>query len=201
MKSRLNPNILDLMVAIISGAAGAYAHAKSEIAKSLAGVAIAVALIPPLSVTGIGIGWWDIDIVYGSFLLFMTNLAGLTLAAALTFLILGFAPVKRATKGIVWTSLFLVVVTIPLIVSFSKVVEQNKIFNQLKNAETLVFGDKTISIQTTSVDLSRKVPVVYVKARSGSALQDAQLQKIRQHINKVLGQNVVVDVQSEIELK
>jgi uncharacterized hydrophobic protein (TIGR00271 family) len=201
MKSRLNPNILDLMVAVISGVAGAYAHAKSEIAKSLAGVAIAVALIPPLSVTGIGIGWWDIDIVYGSFLLFMTNLAGMTLAAALTFLILGFAPVKRATKGIVWTSLFLVVVTIPLIVSFSKVIEQNKIFQQLKNAETLVFDDKTISIQTTSVDLSRKVPVVYIKARSGTALQDAQLQKIRLHINKVLGKNVVVDVQSEIELK
>ncbi|MBU1641965.1 TIGR00341 family protein [bacterium] len=201
MKSRLNPNILDLMVAIISGVAGAYAHAKSEIAKSLAGVAIAVALIPPLSVTGIGIGWWDIDIVYGSFLLFMTNLAGMTLAAALTFLILGFAPVKRATRGIVWTSLVLVAVTIPLIISFSKVIEQNKILKQLKNAESLVFDDKTISIQTTSVDLSRNVPVVYIRARSSSALHDAQLQKIRLHINKVLGKPVVVDVQGEIELK
>ncbi len=201
MKGRLNPNILDLMVAIVSGVAGAYAHAKSEIAKSLAGVAIAVALIPPLSVTGIGIGWWDIDIVYGSFLLFMTNLAGMTLAAALTFLILGFAPVKRATRGIVWTSLVLVAVTIPLIISFSKVVEQNKILKQLKNSESLVFDDKTISIQTTSVDLSRNVPVVYIRARSSSALQDAQLQKIRLHINKVLGKPVVVDIQGEIELK
>jgi len=48
-----------LMSPIISGVAGAYAHAKEEVAKSLAGVAIAVALIPPLSVVGIGIGWSD----------------------------------------------------------------------------------------------------------------------------------------------
>ena len=201
MKGRLNPNILDLMVAIISGVAGAYAHAKSEIAKSLAGVAIAVALVPPLSVAGIGIGWWDMEIVYGSFLLFMTNLAGITLAAALTFLILGFAPVKRATKGIVWTSLFLVAVTIPLFISFFQVVEQNKIFKQLKSAESIVFDGKTITIQAISVDLSRKVPVIYIRARSNSALHDAELQKIRLHINKVLQRPVIVDVLGEIELK
>ena len=57
MKSRMSPNLLDLFIAVISGVAGAYAHAKDEIAKSLAGVAIAVALVPPLSVAGIGLGW------------------------------------------------------------------------------------------------------------------------------------------------
>ena len=56
MQGRLNPNLLDLMVAVFSGIAGAYANSKEEVAKSLAGVAIAVALVPPLSVTGIGLG-------------------------------------------------------------------------------------------------------------------------------------------------
>ena len=46
-----------LSVAVISGMAGAYASAKEAVAKSLAGVAIAVALVPPLSVAGIGVGW------------------------------------------------------------------------------------------------------------------------------------------------
>ncbi|MCJ7765282.1 MAG: TIGR00341 family protein [Thiovulaceae bacterium] len=201
MKSRLNPNLLDLMVAIVAGVAGAYAHAKSEIAKSLAGVAIAVALIPPLSVTGIGIGWWNIDIIYGSFLLFMTNLAGMTLAAAMTFLLLGFAPVKRATKGIIWSSLLLVAVTIPLFISFSHVIEQNKIFNQLKSAKNILFDGRTIIIRTISVDLSKDLPVIYIRARSNSVLQDDALQKIKRHINKVVGKPVVVDISSEIELK
>lgn len=200
MSSRLNPNILDLMVAIISGVAGAYAYAKAEVAKSLAGVAIAVALIPPLSVVGIGIGWGDTQIIYGSFLLFMTNLAGITLSAALTFLIMGFTPVKRATKGIVLTSLFLLIVTIPLFVSFGKLVEQNRILRHLKAVETVNFEDRNISIRTISVDLSREMPVIYIKARSTSALKEEELQKIKLHISTLLSRPIILDVLPEIEL-
>ncbi len=201
MQSRLNPNVLDLMVAIFSGIAGAYAHAKSEVAKSLAGVAIAVALVPPLSVTGIGIGWWDSDVVYGSFLLFMTNLAGITLSASLTFLIMGFAPVKRATRGIVLSTLFLVIITIPLFISFFNVIEQNKILKQLKTVESLILEDRMITVRAISVDLSREVPLIYIKTRSSSALKEEELQKIKLHIDNVLQRPVVLEILSEIELK
>ena len=57
MAARMSPTLLDLFIAVISGVAGAYAFTRAEIAKSLAGVAIAVALVPPLSVMGIGLGW------------------------------------------------------------------------------------------------------------------------------------------------
>ncbi|WP_294949746.1 DUF389 domain-containing protein, partial [Sulfurivirga sp.] len=46
MAARTHPNLLDLAVAILSGLAAAYAYSREEIAKSLAGVAIAVALVP-----------------------------------------------------------------------------------------------------------------------------------------------------------
>jgi uncharacterized hydrophobic protein (TIGR00271 family) len=98
--ARLSPSLLDLAVAVISGIAGAYAHARIEAAKSMAGVAIAVALVPPLAVTGIGLGWLDFHVAWGALLLFLTNLAGIVLAAALTFLALGFAPFTRAKKGL-----------------------------------------------------------------------------------------------------
>ncbi len=200
MRSRLNPNVLDLMVAIISGIAGAYAHAKSEISKSLAGVAIAVALVPPLSVTGIGIGWLDLEIVYGSFLLFMTNLAGITLSAALTFLILGFAPVKRATKGIAFTSLFLVLVTIPLFFSFSKVIEQNQISTQLKKIGTLVLKENRIVIRVLSVDLSQNTPVIYIETRSQTTLNGPDFQTIKEKIENTIERKVSVNILSEVQL-
>jgi len=82
---RTNPNIIDLGIAVVSGAAGAYAHSKEEIAKTLAGVAIAVALVPPLAVSGIGIGWLNWPIFFGSFLLLLTNLTGMVLAGSLVF--------------------------------------------------------------------------------------------------------------------
>ncbi len=56
IKSRIHPNLIDLGVAVISGIAAAYTKAHKELLNSIAGVAIAVALVPPLAVAGIGIG-------------------------------------------------------------------------------------------------------------------------------------------------
>src|SRR5690606_13657999 len=97
--SRLQPSLFDLGVAIASGIAGGYAYAREKVMKSLPGVAIAVALVPPLCVAGIGIGWLDHDMVFGAMLLFLTNLAGIALAAAISFLVLGFAPISRPAQG------------------------------------------------------------------------------------------------------
>ena len=46
---RTAPNIFDLIIALAGGAAGAYATASPRISAGLVGVAIATALVPPLS--------------------------------------------------------------------------------------------------------------------------------------------------------
>lgn len=130
--ARLSPTLLDLGVAIISGVAGAYAHSRAEVAKSLAGVAIAVALVPPLAVAGIGIGWFDWAVFWGAFLLFLTNLAGIVLAAALTFMVLGFSPFKLARKGLVVSLIVVVLVSIPLASSFVHMVDEHTMISSLE---------------------------------------------------------------------
>jgi uncharacterized hydrophobic protein (TIGR00271 family) len=129
--SRLRPNLLDLGVAVISGVAGAYAHAREEVARSLAGVAIAVALVPPLAVVGIGIGWWSWPTASGAGLLFLTNLVGILLAAGLTFLLLGFAPFRRARRGLAVAAVSVLVVGWPLGVSFARMVESHRLERRL----------------------------------------------------------------------
>ena len=52
---RTNPSLLDLGVAIAAGGAAAFAYSRKSIANALAGAAIAVALVPPLCVVGIGL--------------------------------------------------------------------------------------------------------------------------------------------------
>lgn len=133
--ARLSPTLLDLGVAIFSGIAGAYASARSEVAKSLAGVAIAVALVPPLVVSAIGIGWWEWHVFWGAFLLFLTNLVGMILAAAMTFLVLGFSPFKVAKKGLLIIIPFVVLVSIPLVFAFDTMVKEQKIIQQLEGWE------------------------------------------------------------------
>jgi uncharacterized hydrophobic protein (TIGR00271 family) len=131
MKARMSPTLLDLLVAVVSGVAGAYAYSREEIAKSLAGVAIAVALVPPLSVAGIGLGWGDWGMAYGALLLFITNLVGIALAGSITFLVLGFAPFERARKGVGWSLMLMLFISAPLFVAFQHLVEEDWISEQV----------------------------------------------------------------------
>ncbi|MDP2097563.1 MAG: DUF389 domain-containing protein [Methylobacter sp.] len=140
IEARLHPTTLDLLVAIFSGIAGAFAHTRESIAKSLPGVAIAVALVPPLCVAGIGIGWWNSDVFLGAMLLFLTNLIGITLAAALSFMVVGFAPFSRARKGLLLPIFLVGLVSVPLFFSFQKMEHIASIKQQLSGQTYMIEG-------------------------------------------------------------
>ncbi len=110
--ARTAPNLLDLFVALAAGAAGAYALCRKEVAASLAGVAIAVALVPPLATMGITLSLLRWDLAAGASLLFATNLVAIAAAGAVVFLLLGFAPPAshKQRRLMFWRSLWGVVV-------------------------------------------------------------------------------------------
>lgn len=90
--ARTRPTTLDLGIAVFSGLAGAVVTASREkrLSASIPGVAVAVALVPPLGVAGFGFGTgvqWPI--IRGSLLLFGANLAGIVLSGLLVFLLIG----------------------------------------------------------------------------------------------------------------
>ncbi len=93
--SRVNPTLLDMLIAAAAGAAGAFATVNSRVANSIAGVAIAVALVPPLSVVGISLGAQHPDDARGAFLLFLTNFVTIVLSASTVFALGGFASADR----------------------------------------------------------------------------------------------------------
>ena len=87
--ARTNPNLLDLGVALLSGLAGSlvvFRGGGGGGVTALPGVAIAVALMPPLCTVGYGVGsggnW---SIIGGAGLLFLTNLAAIVTAAFIVF--------------------------------------------------------------------------------------------------------------------
>jgi uncharacterized hydrophobic protein (TIGR00271 family) len=87
--ARVQPTLLDLGVAILSGAAGAIVVCRGGGGgggTALPGVAVAVALVPPIAVVGFGVGiGWDWNIVRGGGLLFLTNLVAIILTSFLVF--------------------------------------------------------------------------------------------------------------------
>jgi uncharacterized hydrophobic protein (TIGR00271 family) len=117
--ARTAPTLLDLGVGLAAGAAAAYAVSRASVAAALPGVAIAVALVPPLGVVGYGLGTNRLGVAIGSFLLFLTNLGGIVFVAVVIFMLLGFKPraaahQDRVRTGVVATAVFLVLLSIPL---------------------------------------------------------------------------------------
>ena len=91
MLARTKPNLLDLLVAMLAGFAGAYAMVDEHISPALPGVAIATAIVPPLANTGLCISLGAYSGAYGSFLLFFANFLSILLVAATIFVLSGMA--------------------------------------------------------------------------------------------------------------
>ncbi len=189
MLARLNPTLLDLAVAIISGIAAAYSKSFREIIQSLAGVAIAVALVPPLAVAGIGIGRLDFYFFYQAFLLFSTNLIGIIIAATFTFRVLGYSAVVRSKRSLVVVFVFLVLISVPLYLSFSRIVE-DRIFEQSLRKERFLVNEKYLIIIRASIIWHGDKPIILmdILAREPLTREDlnAFKDKIQTNFNKKL---------------
>ena len=123
--ARTAPTILDLVIALASGAAGAYGASNRKVSDALAGVAISISLVPPLATVGLLLGQGDFNGATGAMLLFLTNFVSIVLAATVVFVLVGIAPIGELigrdsrTRGWLLTftaaALFLLV---PLAVAF-----------------------------------------------------------------------------------
>jgi uncharacterized hydrophobic protein (TIGR00271 family) len=193
MQSRISPTLLDLAVAVVSGMAGAYAHAKEEIAKSLAGVAIAVALVPPLSVAGIGIGWAEWEMARGALLLFITNIVGISLAATVTFLILGFAPFKRAQKGLVISLLLMSLIAIPLYFTFQEMVERGRIREHIPTGQFELAGLQ-VRLRNVTVFVS-STPLIRVGMSSSQRIEEKHVEVLKAMISERIGRPIYLEAQ------
>lgn len=110
--SRTRASISDIILAMASGAAGVLAFT-TGVSATLIGVMVAVALLPPLTVSGLLLGAGHLHESFFAFLLFMTNIICINLSGIITFLLRGISPrswweADRARKStrkalITWT--------------------------------------------------------------------------------------------------
>jgi uncharacterized hydrophobic protein (TIGR00271 family) len=89
-----------LFIAFVSGIAAAFAWVKEDLAPTIAGVAIAVSLLPPICAVGIGFAFKDIPLVQNSSVLFVANFLGILVAAFLVFLVMGFLESGKMTEKV-----------------------------------------------------------------------------------------------------
>ena len=196
MLARGSPNLLDAAIALVSGWVAAYATARKGIPAALAGVAIAAALMPPISTIGLGIALRDIDLAFGANLLFLANIAFIIAAQYITFLWMGMHPTEDREGATLnrsrawWIVLFLTTLIVLLVFARlgSQAVDEAHIREQLQ-AEAF-HGAKVVEYHViASVPLS-----VQLIVQSGHEIPAEEVEAAQQIINELYGQDVDLTV-------
>jgi uncharacterized hydrophobic protein (TIGR00271 family) len=124
VQGRISPRTVDLVVALGSGAAGAFALSRRSVADALPGVAIAISLVPPLCVVGICLSQGDVASAGGAMLLFVTNLVAILVAGGGLLALMGYGAVARRgiqaegrRRAALVTGIALAAILVPLMVT------------------------------------------------------------------------------------
>lgn len=187
--ARSEPNLLDLGIAVAAGAISGYAKVEPKIAGSLAGTAIAVALMPPVCVIGLGLAKADWSLSTGASLLYLTNLLGITLSCMLTFLMAGYTQFRHARKALSWAAVLTVLLLIPLGLSFARLVRHAQLQTSLEQAllnRTVTF--QRLELLRTNVDWLSNPPVVRLNVRAKDPVTPRQVQLLEKFISREMGQ-------------
>lgn len=227
--ARTTPNILDLLIAIASGLAGAVvvASRESRLSGSIPGVAVAVALVPPLGVAGFGIGTglqWPI--ISGSLLLFGANLAGIVLSGLAVFLTIGMQRHDVVEAAAIWhmegrssglarqcerlplpsvlgaassplrrialTLLLVVVVSLPLVTSFSHYVRQVRLNTAADTAESALEADGRSLVVNRSVVEDGKGGTVTFRITTRRRVPDDEQRALSERMTATMGSPVTL---------
>lgn len=155
--ARTRPNLFDLLVALFSALAGAYAMVRGR-EGTIVGVAIATALMPPLAVVGFGLATANWTVFGGSLLLFFTNLMTIALAAALVARFYGFgthlSPQHTMLQTVIAVAVFLAL-AVPLGVALRQIAWESVASRQAREVVAAQFGADT-RLSQLDVDFARE---------------------------------------------
>ncbi len=202
--ARTRPNLYDLVVAFLAGLVGAIAICtKRNYITIVPGVAIATAVIPPLSVAGYGLGSGHFSIALGGFFLFFTNFVAIIISTCIVFFIYGFRPgllsdieVVNLKRRIYALGAILLVISIPLLytlhVSLSEVRLRGGINTALKRAFDI---EKTSYL--SSFDYGELDGVLRVRAAINTTkyLDEEQIAKAEKSVEAALGREINLDIE------
>jgi uncharacterized hydrophobic protein (TIGR00271 family) len=174
--ARVNPTLLDLLAAFATGAVGSIALVRRDISDTLPGVAIAISLVPPLTVVGITLEAGEPGQAWGALLLFLTNVTAILAVGSIVMAIYkvraagGIAAIDAGPnthrRSPIVIAAMLVLVAIPLTTSSLLLVRQRSRENDVYAASAEWAGDRdweVVGVSTkegdTIVRLTGPLPV------------------------------------------
>lgn len=188
---RTTPTVFDLVIALAAGTAATLILTWPKFSDALAGVAIAASLLPPICVTGVGLAFKDMSIAYGSFILFLTNLASIIFAGIVVFALARFYRrddseyVKRLSLGLFISLFVIALIGVQLVFSLRQIIYEDTV-------EARVREVMKSELQKISQDIS--IAQVQIGTLSGESIQvNASIQAPTHVVITVNQKNSIVD--------
>jgi len=155
---RISPGLIDLLAALATGAVGAIALVRRDISDTLPGVAIAISLVPPLSVVGLTLESDEPAQAVGAFLLFVTNVAAILATGVVVLVSYRVGSAERAAvertdaarkrrRAVVTTLVTLAIIGIPLALSSFRFTTQALLESSVRRAAEPWVADEGLTIE------------------------------------------------------
>jgi uncharacterized hydrophobic protein (TIGR00271 family) len=182
--ARTQPNLVDLAIALSAGGISAFAKVRKGISDALAGTAIAVALMPPLCVVGLSLSQGMLEYAQGSFLLYLTNLLGITLACMIIFIMAGYTEISHALG---WTLGLTALLVLPLGISFARLVIQTQLQQTLRNTllnKTVTLGQRPITLTNIKMNWNTNPPLATLNVQTQEEITPRQVRLVQEFISR-----------------
>ncbi len=204
--SRTSPAIWDVIIAISGGFAGIIAYTRKEKNNVIPGVAIATALMPPLSTAGFGIATGNMHFFWGALYLFLIN--SIFISAG-TYIIIRILKIRRKQfvdpekqKRVKRIVIFLILLFIaPSVYTGYLMVKESEFEKNATNFISDEFDfDKTFII-SKKIQYDSKNPKIEITLY-GNPIDSLEIAKLKKNLDKYgLGNTRLVINQAEISKK
>jgi uncharacterized membrane protein len=202
--SRTSPSLLDLLIALVGGMAGGFTYVSKGLTGVIVGVAIATALVPPLTSCGILLAHHLPGLAAGALLLFFANFTAIAIGAMLVFWLSGHRPraASQAQRVLVPRLISLVLLAalgVNFSVTFRRTVARSLLENNVRKTVSLgvevIPGARVVSVRIAS---GRGAPVAWAVVRVPQPVSTEQVARLNDLVNGATGTTVALHVRSVI---
>lgn len=195
LRARTQPTLLDLGVAVVGGIAGVYAIMR-KLSGVMVGVAIATALVPPLSTVAFGLVTGRMDFALGAALLFLTNTLAIAFAATIVARLNHFGPSltrQHTAMQVTGIVVALGILSIPLALSLNGIAREVRARSIVQSELNRLLGkdDRVDSLNVRIENDEVAVDGVVLVDQYAARLNDDLAAKVRDELDRASHVNIV----------
>lgn len=204
--ARTSPNIIDLFIAIFSAVVALLSLWYKRLWESVAWVAMAASLMPPLWVIWMELALWNYALAWWASMLFLTNIIAIILVWIWAFWLYGFTPnswwkQKKSFIRIFSVVFLILLISVPLVRNLLFLKDKAFIEREINNNFSIILKDKIDNFSVWEISIKE---ISKEKAKIKISVKIKEWEKFyndfENYLEKQLSEKIWREIELEIEL-